>query len=42
MKQSFIEMRDSFDLWNRNMRKPTELKEAALYALETRMNNEEH
>lgn len=34
MKQSYIEMRDSFDMWNRNIRKPSELKEAALYALE--------
>jgi len=34
MKQSYIEMRDSFDMWNRNIKKPNELKEAALYALE--------
>ena len=34
MKQGYIEMRDSFDSWNRNMKKPSDIKEAALYALE--------
>lgn len=34
MKGSYIEMRDSFDMWSRNVKKPQELKEAALYALE--------
>jgi hypothetical protein len=35
-------MKESFDMWNRNIKKPNDLKEAALYALESRMLNEEH
>lgn len=42
MKQGYIEMRDSYDMWSRNIKKPSELKEAALYALEQRMINEEN
>lgn len=42
MKHKYIEMRDSFDLWSRNVLKPQELSKAALYALEQRMNSEEH
>jgi hypothetical protein len=35
-------MTDSFDVWNKNHKKPSDLKEAALYALEARLLNEEH
>ena len=42
MKHKYIEMRDSFDLWSRNVLKPQELSKAALYALEQRMNSEEN
>lgn len=42
MKHSYIEMRDSYDMWARNVQKPQELKEAALFALEQRMINEEN
>jgi hypothetical protein len=38
----FGEMTDSFDVWNKNHKKPSDLKEAALYALEARLLNEEH
>jgi hypothetical protein len=41
MKLSYIEMRDSFDMWSRNIKKPSELKEAALYAFEQRITTEE-
>jgi hypothetical protein len=33
MKHSYIEMRDSYDMWARNVLKPQELKEATLFAL---------
>ncbi len=35
-------MTDSYDVWNKNHKKPSDLKEAALYALEARLLNEEH
>ncbi len=35
-------MRDSYDSWNKNIKKPFDLKEAALFALEARILNEEH
>ena len=38
----FGEMTDSYDVWNKNHKKPSDLKEAALYALEARLLNEEH
>lgn len=38
----FTEMTDSYDVWNKNHKKPSDLKEAALYALEARLLNEEH
>lgn len=41
MKHSYIEMRDSYDMWARNVLKPQELKEATLFALEQRVVNEE-
>lgn len=34
-------MRDSFDMWSRNVKQPNEMKEATLFALEQRMNSEE-
>ena len=37
----YQEMMDSFDVWNKNHKKPSDLREAALYALEARMLNEE-
>jgi hypothetical protein len=36
------EMTDSYDVWNKNHKKPSDLREAALYALEARILNEEH
>jgi hypothetical protein len=42
MKLTYIEMRDSYDMWLRNIKKPQDLKEAALFALEQRVINEEH
>lgn len=42
MKLSYVEMRESFEMWNRNIKKPSELKEATLYSLEQRMSAEEH
>ena len=38
----FNDMRDSYDSWNKNIKKPFDLKEAALFALEARILNEEH
>ena len=38
----FAEMTDSYDVCNKNHKKPSDLKEAALYALEARLLNEEH
>lgn len=36
-----MEVNDAFQSWNRNVVRPNEIKEAALYALESRMNLEE-
>ncbi len=41
-KVRFQEMTDSFDLWNKNHKKPSDIREAALYALEAKLINEEH
>jgi hypothetical protein len=38
----YNDMRDSYDSWNKNIKKPFDLKEAALFALEARILNEEH
>ena len=41
MKSQFVEVHDAFLSWNRNVVRPNEIKEATLYALEARMNQEE-
>lgn len=41
LKNQFIDVYDAFQTWNRNVVRPNELKEATLYSLEQRMNNEE-
>ena len=41
-RTKFAEMTDSYDVWNKNHKKPSDLKEAALYAIEARLLNEEH
>jgi hypothetical protein len=41
-RTKFQEMTDSYDLWNKNHKKPSDLREAALFALEARLLNEEH
>lgn len=35
-------MTDSYDMWNKTHKKPSDIREAALYALEARLLNEEH